>query len=125
MGLHGAPGHVELCGNLGVVTTLQKQLDDLLFARTEPNGLVLHFIPPCLWISVRPLARPYFAIPRCIRVAIVRRNSAFSLANAFSTATCGLAAIQILLWQSLQSMPCARCREHCAKQRTNGDVLWN
>jgi hypothetical protein len=45
MSLYGSPRHIELAGNLGVVTTLQKQLNDLLFARTEPNGLLLHFYP--------------------------------------------------------------------------------
>jgi hypothetical protein len=34
MSFHGAPRHVEFSGNLGVVTPLQKQLDNLLFART-------------------------------------------------------------------------------------------
>jgi hypothetical protein len=45
MSFHGAPRHLQLTGNLGVVTTLQKQFDDLLFARTEPNSLLLHPIP--------------------------------------------------------------------------------
>jgi hypothetical protein len=30
----GAAGHPELTGNLGVVTTLQQQLNNLLFARS-------------------------------------------------------------------------------------------
>jgi hypothetical protein len=34
MSFHGAPRHVELTGNLSVVTPLQKQFDNLLFART-------------------------------------------------------------------------------------------
>jgi len=29
--LYGAPRHLELAGNLGVVAALQKQLNDLLF----------------------------------------------------------------------------------------------
>jgi len=32
MSLHGSACHVELAGNLGIITALQKQLDDLLFA---------------------------------------------------------------------------------------------
>jgi len=36
MSFHGAPGHFELAGNFGVVTALQQQFDDLLFARAEP-----------------------------------------------------------------------------------------
>jgi hypothetical protein len=46
MSLNSAPRHFELAGDLGVVTTLQKQFNDLLFARTEPNGLLLHHTPP-------------------------------------------------------------------------------
>jgi hypothetical protein len=34
MSLDGAPRHLELSGNLSVVTSLQKQLDNLLFTRT-------------------------------------------------------------------------------------------
>jgi hypothetical protein len=34
MSLHGAPCHFQLTGNFGVVAALQKQLDDLLFARS-------------------------------------------------------------------------------------------
>jgi len=45
--LHGSPRHLELTGNLGIVTPLQKQFDNLLFARTEPNSLLLHPIPLC------------------------------------------------------------------------------
>ena len=45
MSLHRSPSHLQLSGNLGVITTLQKQFNDLLFARTEPNGLLLHSNP--------------------------------------------------------------------------------
>ena len=45
MRFHSAPRHIELRRNLGVVTTLQKQFDNLLFAWTQPNSLVLHPIP--------------------------------------------------------------------------------
>jgi hypothetical protein len=51
MGFHRTPGHVELHGNLGVVTALQKQFDNLLFAWTEPNSLLLHPIPPPFCIA--------------------------------------------------------------------------
>jgi hypothetical protein len=34
MSLHGSARHLELAGNLGVITSLQKQFDDLLFARS-------------------------------------------------------------------------------------------
>jgi hypothetical protein len=46
MSFHGSPSHFQLTGNLGVVAALQKQFDDLLFARTEPNSLLLHPHPP-------------------------------------------------------------------------------
>jgi hypothetical protein len=34
MSFHGSARHLELAGDLGVITPLQKQLDDLLFARS-------------------------------------------------------------------------------------------
>jgi hypothetical protein len=34
MSLHGSARHLELAGNLGIITALQKQFDDLLFARS-------------------------------------------------------------------------------------------
>jgi len=40
---HRAPGHLELSGNLRIVATLQQQFGDLLFARTQPNGAIVHF----------------------------------------------------------------------------------
>ena len=46
MSFHGTPRHVELGGDLGVVASLQQQVYDLLFARTEPNSLLLHPILP-------------------------------------------------------------------------------
>jgi hypothetical protein len=46
MSFHGSPRHVELAGYFGVVASLQQQLDDLLFAWTEPNGLLFHPILP-------------------------------------------------------------------------------
>jgi hypothetical protein len=33
MCLHGSARHFELAGDFSIVTTLQKQFDDLLFAR--------------------------------------------------------------------------------------------
>jgi hypothetical protein len=34
MSLHRSARHLELAGNLGIVAALQKQFDDLLFARS-------------------------------------------------------------------------------------------
>jgi hypothetical protein len=45
MGFHGSPGHLQLTCNFGIVTALQKQLDDLLFAWAQPNSLLLHRFP--------------------------------------------------------------------------------
>jgi len=46
MSFHGSTRHLELARNLGVVTALQKQFDNLLFARPKPNGLLRHHSPP-------------------------------------------------------------------------------
>jgi hypothetical protein len=46
MGFYSSPCHRELGGDFGVITTLQQQFNNLLFARTEPNGLIIHLIPP-------------------------------------------------------------------------------
>ena len=59
MGFHGAPRHLELSGNLGIITTLQKQFDDLLFAGTQPNSLLHHPIP--LYIYFLHRLRQYSA----------------------------------------------------------------
>jgi len=50
MGFYRSSRHIELGGNLGIVTTLQKQVNDLLFAWTEPNSLFLHLVPLFLGI---------------------------------------------------------------------------
>jgi hypothetical protein len=57
MGFYGSHCHFELGGNFGVVTTLQKQFNNLLFARTESNGLLLHLIPSFLFYSSSPIRR--------------------------------------------------------------------
>jgi hypothetical protein len=49
MGFHGSPGHLQLTCDFGIVTALQKQLDDLLFAWAQPNSLFLHRFPPVFW----------------------------------------------------------------------------
>jgi hypothetical protein len=46
MSFYGSARHLELTGDFSVVTTLQEQLDDLLFARPQPNGLFFHRCPP-------------------------------------------------------------------------------
>jgi hypothetical protein len=51
---HGSARHIQLAGDLRVVTSLQQQLDDLLFARAQPNGLFVVHIPPSFGIASRP-----------------------------------------------------------------------
>jgi len=46
MRLHRSTRHIELTCNFSVIAALQKQFDDLLFARTEPNRLLTHQISP-------------------------------------------------------------------------------
>jgi hypothetical protein len=67
MSFHGAPGHFELAGNFRVVTALQQQLDNLLFAWTEPNDRLFHSNPPPrldhyvrLWLVLRLQMWRYF-----------------------------------------------------------------
>jgi len=52
MGFHGSPCHFQLGGDLGVITALQKQLNDLLLPWAEPNGLLLHPNLPLLDIRL-------------------------------------------------------------------------
>jgi hypothetical protein len=42
IGLDGAFGHVQLTGDFGVVTSLEKQIDDLLFPASQPAELLVH-----------------------------------------------------------------------------------
>jgi hypothetical protein len=53
MSLHSSTRHLELARNLGVVTALQKQFDNLLFARPKPNGLLRHHSPQDLGFAPR------------------------------------------------------------------------
>jgi hypothetical protein len=46
MGLDRTPGHLQLFGNLRIVTALQQQIGDLLLPWTQPNGLVCHAVSP-------------------------------------------------------------------------------
>jgi hypothetical protein len=53
MSLHGSARHLELGGNLGIVTALQEQFDNLLLTRAQPNGLLRHRYPHGFWICLR------------------------------------------------------------------------
>jgi hypothetical protein len=54
MGFHRSSSHVELTSNFGIVTALQEQFDNLLFAWAEPNRLFHHQIPPSIGIASAP-----------------------------------------------------------------------
>src|SRR5579862_2753011 len=74
MSLHGPPCHFELAGDFGVVTALQKQFNDLLFARTETNSLLLHPILPLdSVISIRLAGRLGVTDSHSILIATLRR----------------------------------------------------
>jgi hypothetical protein len=51
MSFDRAPGHFELAGDFGVVTSLQQQFYDLSFPWAQPNGLVVHPKLPFLVVS--------------------------------------------------------------------------
>jgi hypothetical protein len=75
MSFHSTPCHVELGCDFGVVASLQEQVYDLLFARTEPNSLLFHPILPFFWICLTDEVRGLvtITISHSIHVAIVRR----------------------------------------------------
>jgi hypothetical protein len=68
MSLHGSACHIELAGNLSVVTTLQKQFHDLLFARSQMNGSLYHphFLPLVLGLNMPSPITP----ARCVRFLV-------------------------------------------------------
>jgi hypothetical protein len=53
---HGSACHIQLARDFGIVTALQKQFDNLLFARAEPNGLFPHHFP--LFLASPPPRNP-------------------------------------------------------------------
>ena len=62
MSFYGSPRHIELAGYFGVVTSLQQQFNDLLFAWTEPNSLLFHPILPFFDLPHLVGARLFFPI---------------------------------------------------------------
>jgi hypothetical protein len=51
--LDGSARHLELARNFGVVTALQQQFDNLLFAWPKPNGLLRHHFPQGFGLAPR------------------------------------------------------------------------
>lgn len=86
MGFYRSPRHIQLGGNLGIVTTLQEQVNDLLFARTEPNSLFLHLVPPFCYCLPNRLSS--FVDLHSIHIAIVSPEGQELRGKPFSTVTC-------------------------------------
>ena len=72
MSFHSPASHFEPGGDLGVVAALQKQFDDLLFARSKPNGLLRHHFPPRFNLFLRNLATGICDL-YCIHSATLRK----------------------------------------------------
>ena len=97
MSFHGSPRHLELAGNLSVVTALQKQLDDLLFARSQPNSLFLHRIPPfCYCLRLHWCERLNLTDSHSIHVATLSFNLSVTLKHPFPQP---LADVAAALWE--------------------------
>jgi hypothetical protein len=60
VGFHSSTSHLELAGNLGVIASLQQQFYDLLFARTEPDSLLLHSSLPVFFL-ILPVANQAYS----------------------------------------------------------------
>jgi len=93
MSFHGSPCHVELAGDFGVVASLQEQVYDLLFARTEPNSLLFHPILPFFWICLTDEVRGLITKCHSMNVAIVRRISGGIVQKSFPQTLAGKRAI--------------------------------
>jgi len=56
MSFYGPSRHLQLAGDFRIITTLQKQFDNLLFARAKPNSLFVHRFPPFFFLSLIAIA---------------------------------------------------------------------
>jgi len=74
MSFHGTPCHIELAGDFGVIASLQKQVYDLLFARTEPNSLLFHSILPFFGFAAPEKGARLISSSHSIHVAISGAN---------------------------------------------------
>ena len=93
MSFHGTPCHVELGSDFGVIASLQEQVYDLLFARTEPNSLLFHPILPFFWICLTDEVRGLITKSHSIHVAIVSRISGRIVQKSFPQALADRLAI--------------------------------
>ena len=89
MSLHGSPCHVELAGDFGIVTALQEQVDNLLFARPQPNSLVLHYFPLCLILGLPWPVEHHGVFPNFIASTLPMRSAEANLPRRWLfTGTC-------------------------------------
>jgi hypothetical protein len=86
MSFYGSPRHLKLTGNLRVVTTLQKQFDDLLFTWAQPNRLFLHRFPLFLVLPSQIRARLNLTKSHSIHIAILRWRLSVTLEHYFPQA---------------------------------------
>jgi len=75
MSFHGTPCHIELAGDFGVIASLQQQVYDLLFARTEPNSLLFHSILPFFGFAAPEKGARLISSSHSIHVAISGANA--------------------------------------------------
>jgi len=89
MSLHCSTRHVELARDFRIVTTLQKQFDDLLLAWAKPNGLIFHSGPPSFLETPSPvIGAAELSRIHSIHDAILRRKLAVTVKQLISTGTC-------------------------------------
>ena len=87
MSFHGSPRHFQFGGDFCVVAALQKQLDYLLFARTQPNRLLHHPTPPDFLHRLRPVhARLIITNSHSIHIAILRQGLSVTPEHPFPQA---------------------------------------
>ena len=96
MSFHSSPGHFQLTCNFGVVTALQKQFDDLLFAWAQPNSLFLHRFPLFFGICTAyapKIGRAESFQFHSIHIAIFDQKPSVTLEHHFPQALAGAEAV--------------------------------
>jgi hypothetical protein len=87
---HRSPRHFQFRRNFCVVAPLQKQFDNLLFARTKPNSLILHPTPPSLLALPPPNSSAVeLTNSHSIHIAILRHYLAVTREHPFPQAFAG------------------------------------
>jgi hypothetical protein len=112
--LHSTPRHFELAGDLGIVTALQEQFDDLLFPRPEPNGqlpptpLGLHYVSDRNEVSL--------SNSHSTHNAILRRRLAVTCEQHFPQA---LTSRDDGFWESEKPSEKPWCQKFSGRKRKN------